>query len=200
MAVSISSERIPQSVTVRVPIYAVLAADHATPATGKTIAITISKNGAAFGNPSGGATNATEIGLGWYYVDLSATDTGTLGPLLVSGSVALIDDTVNAYDVVSALNAGLANLDVAVSTRLISGSVTVGTNTDKTGYALSASQTFDLTGNITGNLIGDVTGSVGSAGVIMGDIGGDILGNVVGSVQSVLDTVITTAVRGWPAP
>jgi hypothetical protein len=39
--------------------------------------------------------------------------------------------------------------------------VTVTTNNDKTGYALSSTQTFDLTGNITGNLSGSV-GSVTS--------------------------------------
>ncbi|MFY9401923.1 MAG: hypothetical protein WAQ07_00720 [Candidatus Omnitrophota bacterium] len=43
-------------------------------------------------------------------------------------------------------------------TRTLTGSVTVGTNNDKTGYSLSNSQTFNLTGNITGNL----SGSVGS--------------------------------------
>lgn len=45
------------------------------------------------------------------------------------------------------------------------GAVTVATNNDKTGYSLSASQTFNVTGNITGNLsgsVGSVTGAVGS--------------------------------------
>ena len=48
---------------------------------------------------------------------------------------------------------------------LASGAVTVGTNNDKTGYALSSTQTFNLTGNITGSLsgsVGSVTNSVGS--------------------------------------
>lgn len=68
---------------------------------------------------------------------------------------------------------------------LASGAVTVGTNTDKTGYtastvsdktgySLAASQTFNVTGDITGNL----SGSVGS---VTGNVGG----NVVGSVASV---------------
>jgi len=39
--------------------------------------------------------------------------------------------------------------------------VTVTTNNDKTGYSLTSTQTFDLTGNITGNLSGSV-GSVTS--------------------------------------
>lgn len=47
------------------------------------------------------------------------------------------------------------------------GAVTVGTNNDKTGYSLSASQTFNLTGNITGSLSGSV-GSVTSP-VTVGD-------------------------------
>lgn len=41
------------------------------------------------------------------------------------------------------------------------------TNNDKTGYSLSGTQTFNVTGNITGNLsgsAGSVTGSVGSLG------------------------------------
>lgn len=42
------------------------------------------------------------------------------------------------------------------------GAVTAGTVSDKTGYSLSSTQTFDLTGNITGNLSGSV-GSVASA-------------------------------------
>ncbi len=94
-------ERIPQSTAIRVPLQAYLSSDHVTPATGKTIAITLSKNGAAYGNPSGGATNATSIGSGSYYVDLSTTDAGTLGPLLVKGTEGTIDNIIAIYDVVA---------------------------------------------------------------------------------------------------
>jgi hypothetical protein len=45
-----------------------------------------------------------------------------------------------------------------------SGRVTVITNSDKTGYSLSGSQTFNVTGNITGNVTGSV-GSVASGGI-----------------------------------
>src|SRR5690242_1556663 len=99
-------ERIPQSVTLRVPLKAFLASDHLSDATGKTIAVTISKNGGAFGNPSTGATNATEIANGWYYVDLSTTDTGSLGPLIVRGTSAGVDNVEVVYDIVKATNAG----------------------------------------------------------------------------------------------
>ena len=99
-------ERIPQSATIRVALKAYLSTDHVSMATGKTIAVVISKNAAAFGNPSAGATNATEIANGWYYVDLSTTDTGTTGPLIVRGTATGVDDVEIGYDVVNAHNAG----------------------------------------------------------------------------------------------
>jgi hypothetical protein len=116
-------ERIPQSATLRVPLYAVLASDHVSAGTGLTLAITISKNGGAFSNPSAGATNAVAIASGWYYVDLSATDTGTLGPLIVLGSAGTADPVTIAYNVVDAANGGLSNLDVTVSSRATAASI-----------------------------------------------------------------------------
>lgn len=109
------AERIPQSVTKRVQLSAYLSADHVTAATGKTIAVTISKNGAAFGNPSGGATNATEIASGWYYVDLSTTDTGTAGPLIVLGTAATVDPVQISFSVVDAHNAGFDGVPSVVA-------------------------------------------------------------------------------------
>ena len=76
---------------------AYLSSDHVTPATGKTIVITISKNGGAFGNPNAGATNATEMTSGFYKVTLDTTDTGTSGPLAVRGAVATVDDVGVLY-------------------------------------------------------------------------------------------------------
>jgi hypothetical protein len=92
-------DRIDQSVAIRVALKAFLASDHIAPATGKTIAVVISKNGGAFGNPSAGATNATEISSGWYYVDLSATDTATAGPLIVRGTETDTDPVEIAFHV-----------------------------------------------------------------------------------------------------
>lgn len=103
-------ERIPQSTTLRVPLQAYLSSDHVSPATGKTIAVTISKNAGAYANPSGGATNATEIASGSYYVDLSTTDTGTLGPLFVLGTATGTDNVVAIYNVVKATNGGFTAL------------------------------------------------------------------------------------------
>lgn len=156
-------DKIPQSVTLRVPLQAYLASDHISPGTGKTIPVTISKNGAAYANPSGGATNAVSIGNGSYYVDLSTTDTGTLGPLFISGTEGTIDNIIAIFNIVNAHNLGFDGLPNAaaesagglytrgagagqinqdangrIDTRWVTGNVTVGTNGDKTGYTLSS--------------------------------------------------------------
>lgn len=138
------AERIPQSVTIRVPLQAYLSSDHVSAATGLTIAITISQNGGAYANPSGGATNATEIASGSYYVDLSTTDTGTLGPLFVKGTSATMDTIIAIYNVVSATTLGASNLDAAISTRMA-------TYTQPTGFltATFPSGTIANTTNIT---------------------------------------------------
>lgn len=109
---------IPQSTAYVVVFKAYLASDHVTEATGKTIAITISKNGGAFGNPNVGALNATEISSGWYKFTLDTTDTGTIGPVAYRGAVATIDDVGGWLNVVSATTGGATNLDAAISTRL----------------------------------------------------------------------------------
>jgi hypothetical protein len=65
-------------------------------------------------------------------------------------------------------------------------------NIGKTGYALSASQTFDLAGNITGNLSGSVGSVTGAVGSVTGNVGGNVtgsVGSVVGAVGSVTGAV-----------
>ena len=140
------ADRIPQSTSYLLIFKAYLSSDHVTEATGKTIAITISKNGGAFGNPNVGATNATAIASGWYKVTLDTTDTGTLGPLAVRGAEGTIDDVGVALFVVDANTGGYGYLDAAVTSRStyaggavasVTGDVTVGTNNDKTGYSLT---------------------------------------------------------------
>jgi len=113
-------DRIPQSVAKRVVFKAFLAADHVTAATGKTIAMQISKNGAAFANIAAGATNATEIASGWYYVDLAAGDTGTLGPLIVRGTEGTIDpgEVVFSVEVAVATQASVDTIDDFLDTEV----------------------------------------------------------------------------------
>lgn len=109
------SQDILQSTTIRVPLKAYLTSDHVTAATGKTLATVISRNMAAFGNPSAGATNATEVASGWYYADLSTTDTATLGPLIVRATAALTDDVEVVYNVVKATNRGMTGIPDAAA-------------------------------------------------------------------------------------
>lgn len=110
------AERIPQSTSYLVVFRAYLASDGATLATGKTIAITISKNGAtSFSNPNAGATNATEMASGFYKFTLDTTDTGTLGPLTWRGAQADINDAGDVLSVVKATNAGFSALPDAAA-------------------------------------------------------------------------------------
>ena len=110
-------QRIPQGITKRVEVPVYLAADHISPATGKTIPVKLSKNGAAFSDPSGGATNLTEISNGFYYFDLSATDTGTTGPLAVHAvdGPATVDPVRLIFEVVDPHNAGFDGVPAAAA-------------------------------------------------------------------------------------
>jgi hypothetical protein len=98
-----------------------LASDHVTPATGKTVAITLSKAGAAFGNPAAGASSATEISGGWYKFALGTGDTNTIGDLVLVGTAALCDTA----DIVMTVGLMDANIE-AVNAIPITGSGTGG--------------------------------------------------------------------------
>jgi hypothetical protein len=104
-----------QSVAFRCVFKAYLSGTN-TPATGKTIAVVLSKNGGSFANPSAGATNATEIANGWYYVDGSTTDSGTLGDLVVRGTEGTIDPAERLFRIVKATNRGATALPDAAAT------------------------------------------------------------------------------------
>jgi hypothetical protein len=104
-----------QSIARRVLLKLYLASDHISAATGKTVAVVISKNGSAFANPSAGATNAVEIANGWYYVDLSITDTNTLGDLVVRGTNADSDPAERIFAVVDAVRRGMTSLPNAAA-------------------------------------------------------------------------------------
>jgi hypothetical protein len=100
-----------QSTAMVVMFKAFLDTDHVSEATGKTIAITISKNGGAFGNPNAGATNATEVSSGFYKFTLDTTDTNTGGPLAYRGTNADIDDVGGVFYILSAPLATQASVD-----------------------------------------------------------------------------------------
>lgn len=140
-------DRIPQSVAKRVALKAYLASDHVSAATGKTIAIVISKNMGAFANPSAGATNATELSNGWYYVDLSTTDTGTAGPLVVRGTVATVDDVEFIFEVANAFNAGFTGVPGVIAGA--SGGLPTGDASGRVDASKLAGQTITAAAGVT---------------------------------------------------
>lgn len=150
------AERIPQSATIRVPLQAYLASDGFSAATGVTIAVTISRNGAAYGNPSGGATNAVEIGNGSYYVDLTTTDTGTTGPLFIRGTSTTINDVIEMYNVVSANNAGLAALPDSTNIAKTGGAIGRGTVTTGASTTSIPTSAFSPAGAVANQFNGRV--------------------------------------------
>jgi hypothetical protein len=72
--------------------------DHVSGKTGLSPTVTISKSGAAFGSPAG---SVTEIANGWYKVAGNATDSGTLGPLVLHATGTAADATDAMFEVVS---------------------------------------------------------------------------------------------------
>src|SRR5690348_12288707 len=88
-----------QSSTARPLLFMLVSStDHVSALTGATPTVTISKNGASFASPSGAVT---ELANGWYKVAGNATDTGTLGPLLLHATASGADPTDAEYDVVA---------------------------------------------------------------------------------------------------
>lgn len=78
------------------PVYMVLTSDHISAATGKTLTVTVSKDGAAFGAIGG---SVSEIGSGWYTVALAQADTNC--NVCVFRATAASTDTRNFYFVTS---------------------------------------------------------------------------------------------------
>lgn len=139
----------PQSTAYTVVIKAYLAADHVSPATGKTMAVTISKAGSAFSNPSAGASSASEIANGWYSYALSTTDTGTIGDLVVRLTATGVDDAERILPIVNANTGGLAALPNVASGS--AGSIpTTGTGSNQ--ISVSSGQVLVQSGTGSGQL------------------------------------------------
>jgi hypothetical protein len=156
---------------------------------------------------------------GVYYIELTAAEVANLGWITVNIQATNARQynaqiQIMAYDPYDVVRIGLTSIPNvaqgttgAISTGNATGQVTVVTNNDKTGYALSGTQTFNMTGSITGSLsgsvgsvtgaVGSVTGSVasvtGSVGSVTGAVGsvtGNVGGNVTGSVGSLTATAV----------
>lgn len=180
-------ERIPNGVGKKVVFRAIASTDHFTPATGKTIAITISKNGAtSFSNPAAGATNATEMASGFYKFDLGTGDCDTNGPLAWRAAGTGVDDIGDVYEVVAATNGGFSALP-AVASGSAGAVITSGTGTAQ--LSTSSGQVLLQTGTGTGQL--NFTSGVVSANVTQ-------FGGSAGTFASGLPAVNASYIGGVP--
>lgn len=150
--------------------------DHISGKTGLTPTVLLSKNGGTFASPAG---SVTEVGRGWYQVAANATDSNTLGPLVVSATGSGADPSDTVFEVVAYnpstawltslgtnapanwINAGAIATDALTSAKFAAGSLNGkgDWNVGKTGYSLVAGTGL---GNQTANITGNVTGSVGT--------------------------------------
>lgn len=149
------SERIAKSTAIRVMLKGYLSSDHVSDATGLDPAVLISKAGAAFANPNAGATVATEISNGWYYVDLDTTDTDTLGPLLIRATHATMDAIEREYRVAPQHNLGIDALPDSVDGLGVVNDATNGNAAIKTATNLAEryAATYDGTVNSANQLV-----------------------------------------------
>src|SRR5690606_18862193 len=103
--------------SVSIPFLMVSEVDHITGSVGKTVTLTISKNGSAFAAPSG---SVVEIGNGWYRFEPDAADVNALGKLLLHAEADGCDPvdlevTVVAFDPYDPTRLGLAALPNAAA-------------------------------------------------------------------------------------
>lgn len=135
---------------------------------GLTIANTdvrISKNGADIVAKNSGGCTYDEVGM--YTCTFDATDSNTAGRLQVTvnktGALPVYHEfqvaTQSIFDSCCATGAASQAFPTNFASLAITGggAVTAGTVSDKTGYALSSTQTFSNTGTWTGNIAGTVT-------------------------------------------
>lgn len=188
----------------------VQSSDHVTPLTGASPTVTLSKNGGAFGAAAG---SVTQIANGWYQVAGNATDTGTLGPLVLHATAASGDPADFIFEVVAynpqSTGLGLVNVSanavqfagqtitaaagvtlpssIASPTNITAGTITTVTN------LTNAPTAGDFTSTMKTSLNAATPASVvGAVGSVTGNVGGNVtgsVGSVVGAVGSVTGNV-----------
>ncbi len=91
-----------QSTAVNVMVFMADSSDHISGKTGLALSVEISKDGGAFSSIS---PTVTERGNGWYSIALSASDTDTLGDLVVRATAAGADPGERVLNVVANVEA-----------------------------------------------------------------------------------------------
>lgn len=179
---------IPQGAAYTVLMKVYLSSDHVSDGTGRTMAVTISKAGGAFGNPSAGAANATEVANGWYSYALSTTDTGTVGDLVVRLTGAGADNSERVLQVVNANTGGLGALPNAAANA--NGGLPVLSSSGTTlAYTVSTLTTY--TGDTPQT--GDAYARLGAAGAGLTALGDGRLAHLDADVSSRLASASYTA-------
>lgn len=176
--------------------------DHLSAKTGLTVTVTLSKNGGAFASPTG---TVAEIGSsGWYALTPSATDTNTVGALIIRATASGADPTDVIYNVVAfnpddAVRLGLTALPNA-NANASGGLVTYGTSTGQinpaSGKIPATLASTDVTGNVAADLQTIKTQAVTAGGAVTfpSSIGtstyaGGAVASVTGAVGSVTGAV-----------
>lgn len=85
------------------------AVDHVSGATGLNLTVAVSKNGGGFVAIQ---PVVTERGLGWYNIDLAASDCNTPGELVVMAQAPGADPGINCLYVVEYLSAGISEVSI----------------------------------------------------------------------------------------
>jgi hypothetical protein len=187
----------------------VLTSDHVSPLAGASPTVTLSKNGVAFGAAAGAVS---EIANGWYKVAGNATDTNTLGPLVLHATAATGDPVDVVFEVVAygpqSTSLGLTNVSsnavqfagqtitaaagvtlpssVASPTNITAGTITTVTNL--TNAPTAGDFTATMKTSLNAATPASVTGSVGSVTGAVGSVTGSV-GSVTGAVGSVTGSV-----------
>jgi hypothetical protein len=194
-----------QSTARSVVVLLIDSADHVTGKTGLTLTLAASKDGAAFATIT---PTVTELSYGFYKLALTSTHTDTLGDLALHVTATGADPTDTVYQVVADLpGASVASVSGAVgSVTGAVGSVTTGvtvtTNNDKTGYALTSGERNSIsdvvwdeatadhaTAGTTGKRLADIaTGTPPTAAAIRTEI--DSNSTMLAAIAGYIDTEV----------
>lgn len=139
-----------QSTAANVMAFMTSSTDHVAGATGLTLTITSSADGAAFGSIT---PTVTERGNGWYNLALTTTHTATLGDLCLHITSAGADPTdmkllVIAVDLADAVHFGLSGIPNATA-GAANGLLIAGSNAATTLAALTVTAATTFTGNVS---------------------------------------------------
>lgn len=218
---------IPQSTSIVVDIPMFLTGT-STKATGKTPAVTLSKTGGAFGNPSAGATNGVEIGTtGIYTFTVSTTDSNTVGFLWVKMTASGCDDgdlllfvwappvPLDAAGTRTAVGLASANIDAqftAAGTALTAGGVrtavglasaNLDTQFTNAGTALNAAGVRSALGMAIANLDTQLAAINSAVGALPAPLTAATTRTALGMASANLDTqlgALGTSISGLPVP